>query len=327
MQFFVHKIIFLCALLFLSPAGAQDTTDYPFCQPHFQLQTQQELSRIYTQKAIPHGLPQRIQYFSQQFLDKPYTWTTLGEGKAAQYDQAPLYRFDTFDCQTYVETVLALSLADSATTFKPCINRIRYANGKIGYIQRHHFTSPDWNEFNQQQGLLKDITTTFRDSRHHAIAHYADTLIEPAKWIQHFQSDKIRLCHAKSQESTTRLKQLKELSKALPVKSSHIAYLPIERLTAKNTDSQFILDQIPNGAIIEIVRPNWDLTQAIGTHLNVSHIGFAIREQDDLYFYQASSLSHNVYKSLLVDYLISMLSQPTIKGINVQIVLPSDLCK
>lgn len=330
MQFPLRKILLLSGTLSLlsTVSWAIPPALYPFCDPQHQQKTKQALDKIYGSDAdsIPTSLPNRIQYFSHLFLGKPYALTALGEGSHGKFDQAPLYRFDAFDCQTYVETVLALALSDSPSHFKHCMKTIRYAHGKIDYVQRHHFTSPDWNELNQQQGYLRDITTTFLDQNQNSNVRYAETIIHPANWYQHFKQDKIRLCSATSAEAEDKLHQLQHLGKFLPAKISRLPYLPIEALITKDKNSQYLLDQIPSGAIIEIVRPNWDLTQAIGTHLNVSHIGFAIREHGKLYFYQASSLTNKVCKSLLIDYLISMRSQPTIKGINIQIVLPSSAC-
>ncbi|MGV3740500.1 MAG: N-acetylmuramoyl-L-alanine amidase-like domain-containing protein [Gammaproteobacteria bacterium] len=322
MQFFQRRYklkIFglLCLLAKLSYANK--ITTYPFCESKFRQQTETAVQKIYTKTTTPTYLPARIQYFSQLFLNKPYALTALGEGRNAEFDQGPLYRFDAFDCLTYVETVLALAFSDSAAQFKQRINHIRYEHGKIGYLQRHHFTSPDWNTFNQQQGLLQDITEKLVDQNHHPIALYAQTTIDQANWYQHFNQDKIRLCGATEEVNQQRLQQLRKMGQPLPNKQSRIAYIPIKALTGKDKNSQFLLDQIPSGAIIEIVRPNWDLTQIIGTHLNVSHIGFAIREHGDLYFYQASSLENKVFKIPLADYLISMLSSPTIRGINIQV--------
>lgn len=328
MQFSCKKLFQTCSLLAaLSSLGvAQGTPEYPFCEHRSYAQTQQSLQILYDTPGTPASLTDRIEYFSRLFLHKPYALTALGEGKKGKFDQAPLYRFDVFDCQTYVETILALAFTKSAPQFKRCINNIRYAQGKVDFLQRHHFTSPDWNENNQELGLLKDITNTIVDREHHAIARYAQARIDPANWYQHFAQNKIRLCHTSDAVAKQRLQELRQLGSRLPQKYSRIAYIPVAPLLTKDQNSQYLLDQIPNGAIIEIIRPNWDLTQIIGTHLNVSHIGFAIREKTVLYYYQSSSLASEAYKIPLVDYLISMQDQPSIQGINIQIALANQHC-
>lgn len=81
-----------------------------------------------------------------------------------------------------------------------------------------------------------------------------------------------------------------------------------------------IINQIPNGAIIEIVRPNWDLYKIIGTNMNVSHLGFVVWENNKPYFIHASSDKLMVVKTSLIDYLKNAKKNPTIKGINIQII-------
>jgi hypothetical protein len=91
----------------------------------------------------------RAEVFSAQFLGKPYLLGALGEGITAPYDQFPLYRTDAFDCETFVDTVLALTFSNGFNQFKQCINEIRYREGKPSYISRNHFAELDWNQNNQ----------------------------------------------------------------------------------------------------------------------------------------------------------------------------------
>ncbi|MCR9192918.1 MAG: DUF1460 domain-containing protein [Gammaproteobacteria bacterium] len=294
-----------------------------FCAAGFHSKTKQQLRQIYS-KAPNHAhttMTDRITYYSDLFLNKPYILTSLGEGPNGEFDQAPLYRFDGFDCQTYVETVLALAQSDTPQHFQFCLRHIRYQEGHIDYIQRHHFTAPDWNNDNQKLGFLEDVTLRILDKNHHRVARYAKTTIEPAAWYQHFTTSQIRLCTTGSPQ-----KQLQQLQK----RTQHLAnttfsqpYIPTETLL--NDDS--LLPQIPNISVIEIVRPNWDLTRAIGTHLNVSHLGIAIREHGVLYFYQASTIGKKVQKAPLIDYLKHIQDSPTIRGIHIQRILPSTFCQ
>lgn len=268
-----------------------------------------------------------IAYFARIFLNKPYTLTALGEGHNGQFDQAPLYRVDTFDCQTYVETVLALALTHSLPNFKRCLQKIRYHSKQAGYTTRNHFMSPEWNEYNHKQGFIKDITLSLKNKYHHPVAKYAKATIDIPNWYQHFGIDKIRRCQTTPNEAKRYLQTLKQLGQHLPKKTSRVAYIPFTALfDTKGNPNMFLFDQIPSGAIIEIVRPNWDLTKLIGTHLNITHLGFAIREEDVLYFYQASSVFGKTSKSSLIDYLISIQSSPSIKGISIQKVLSATSC-
>lgn len=263
----------------------------------------------------------RIEWFSAQFKEKPYLLGALGEGPNARYDQFPRYRMDAFDCDTYVTTVLSLVMGDSLDSFRHNLSLIRYKNGKVSYLYRNHFTSIDWNQNNQKRGLLKDITLNIKDKKDKKVALYANALINKSSWYAHMSTPTIRLQQANPTEQRKRLDELKTKGKALNSTTSKIPYIPLSALF--NNDKQpdlYLFSQIPNGAIIEIVRPNWDLREKLGTALNVSHLGFAIWINDTLYFRQASSQFHKVVDVPLIDYLKEALKSPTIKGINIQIV-------
>ncbi len=71
--------------------------------------------------------------------------------------------------------------------------------------------------------------------------------------------------------------------------------------------------------MVVIVRPNWDIRDRIGTHLNISHLGFAIKDsqQNDLHFLHATSEKQLVVRETLGSYLQRQLSIPTIRGIEI----------
>jgi hypothetical protein len=123
-------------------------------------------------------------------------------------------------------------------------------------------------------------------------------------------------------EKSRRLALLKKSGSHLLQTVSTIDYIPLTALfNNKDQANKDILAQIPNGAIIEIVRPNWDLEQQIGTHLNVAHLGFGIWHNSILMFRSASSRYNRVVDEPLIEYLRQMRTSPTIKGINIQIVI------
>jgi len=78
---------------------------------------------------------------------------------------------------------------------------------------------------------------------------------------------------------------------------------------------------------MEIVRPNWNLQDKIGTNLHISHLGFIIWQDNQPYFRHASSESKKVVNVSLKSYLKDMLKSPTIKGVNIQIVPFDDLAQ
>lgn len=266
--------------------------------------------------------PNRLEQISAFFLGKPYLLGALGEGMSGEYDQFPLYRADAFDCLTFVETVLAIALTDDLNSFKRKINHIRYQGGKVSFITRNHFTDLDWNSNNQRLDILKDITQTLHDQQGKLVFETAIAEINKPAWYQQFTAQRIRLANFNSAEQERRLQALKKLGQRLMTQTASIHYIPLSVLfDAKGNSNDYLFQQIPNGAIVEIIRPNWDLTRVIGTHLNVSHLGFTFWRDGVLIFRNASTIQGHVVDQPLVDYLLDAFQSPTIKGINIQTVL------
>lgn len=288
-------------------------------------QANNSISALYhTLNRMPNtSMPARIDWISSQFKGKPYVLGSLGEGPNARYDQFPRYRTDAFDCDTYVNTVLSIALADSLPTFKECLQFTRYQKGKVSYLNRNHFTSIDWNKNNQQRGLLKDITLSITDENNKPVAQIAHAMIDKANWYATKDLSTIRMQKGNKAEQEKRLAELKQKSKNLKTTPSDIAYIPLTALFDQNDHpNKQLFDQIPQGAIIEIIRPNWNLRKEIGTNLNVSHLGFAIWKNKQLFFRQASSKLGGVVDVPMSEYLKEAKDSPTIKGFNVQVMIP-----
>lgn len=281
------------------------------------------ISQLYHSQILKptSNISARIAYFSAQFLELPYLLGALGEGFHAKYDQYPLYRTDAFDCETYVDTVIALARAHDLNEFKHEIRQVRYKDGHVSFVNRNHFTCLDWNQNNQRAGLVKDITTTFHDKQGQHVAQIAQAIIDKPRWYQNFPSTRVRINNASKALRAQRLVELKQEGHHLSRTTSTTPYIPLSALfNQAGEPNQHLFDQIPSGAIIEIVRPNWDLEQQIGTRLNVSHLGFAIRENGKLMFRAATSINQRILDVSLISYLRETLKSPTIKGINIQIV-------
>jgi hypothetical protein len=170
--------------------------------------------------------------------------------------------------------------------------------------------SIDWNVENQQNKIVRDVTCEIVDEKNDLIFLFAEGEIDKPNWF---------LKKAEN-ETIARKKLLQIYSKNSVKKIVRISYLPLEKLFDDNkTPIDFIFNQILHASIIEIVRPNWNLKDKIGTNLHVSHVGFAIRKKSgELFFRHASSENKCVVEIALSDYLKNMLESPTIKGINIQ---------
>jgi hypothetical protein len=152
---FVAIVLFGCA------------TDYGLAQQRVDVQGvsySQEDVRIFDEfvRRMQHKKPlptnELIIEAAKFFIHTPYVAGTL-EGDSERLT----VNFREFDCTTFVETVIALSLTlqESTPTFERFCDRlrlIRYRNGMVNdYTDRlHYFT--DWIHENQRTGLVKDVT-------------------------------------------------------------------------------------------------------------------------------------------------------------------------
>jgi len=101
-------------------------------------------------------LNDRLVNDTQPFIDAPYLLSPLGEG--AGVDADPRIRFDAFDCTTFVETALALVLAQDLDDARVILDHIRYRRGEPSYAGRRHFPEAEWIPELTHAGLLADIT-------------------------------------------------------------------------------------------------------------------------------------------------------------------------
>lgn len=253
------------------------------------------------------------------FLSGPYRDGPLGEGKNGRFDSEPLYRTDTFDCQTFVETALALALSKDLKEFQTTVKKVRYRNGQISFLKRNHFVSLDWNKNNEELGFIKDITRTIVDKNNKPIAKLAQTTIDKPSWHQHLTAADIELASNVSPKlRRARLSELQSLADSLRVEQAKVWYLPLTSLFTKDGKAnEFLLKQIPLGAIIQIVRPDWNVKDSIGTNINVSHLGVTVGSENELMFRSASEPYKRVINVPIVRYLRRYLKDATVGGISV----------
>ncbi|MBN2798429.1 MAG: DUF1460 domain-containing protein [Deltaproteobacteria bacterium] len=101
----------------------------------------------------------RMEAVSRPMLGQPYRSDPLGEGEG--YDPDPPARYDVWDCLTFVEEVLALSLAGDPAHAASVRTSLRYGDRTPSYATRHHFMELQWLPEAQAQGWLVDTTRTY----------------------------------------------------------------------------------------------------------------------------------------------------------------------
>jgi hypothetical protein len=260
----------------------------------------------------------RVHWISAFFLGKPYLANALGEGPAGVFDQNPLYRTDAFDCVTFVNTVLALAMGTDIPTFRHYLLRLNYYDSLPQYEKRYHFMSVDWNVQNAKWGVVTDMTPRMKNDQGAPIYKIATAMIDRPNWFRHRASADIKLIRPIAAEKVIALvRQLQQKAVTVCVEKNELPYLPLSVLLPQGQVNEKLFAQIPQGAIVEIVRPAWDLRDKIGTHLQISHLGFVFWIENQLIFRHAAS-TKGVMDVPLTTYLQQVcLPIETIKGIHV----------
>lgn len=126
------------------------------------------------------SLAERLRLVSDPFLGAPYAVSPLGEGVAQSPDPDPTMRFDAFDCTTFVETTIALALADNLDDARSLLDHLRYRRGEREFLARRHFPEAEWLPELTALGFLTDITRSIGTDDVNA----ARKVLNPAVWAQ-----------------------------------------------------------------------------------------------------------------------------------------------
>jgi hypothetical protein len=226
---------------------------------------------------------------SARFLGMPYMESPLGEGAGAETDDDPLWRFDAFDCVTFVETALALSIADGQEGFEKAMNAIRYKDGEISFLARNHFMNPDWIENNAR--LVRDATAGIAKAAG-VEALTRRTVIDRKSWF--------RKAHGIEADF-----EPQEVS---------LAYISIADILAAKEKFARAIDA---PMIANIVVEDAGAAAKYGTDNDIAHTGFLIPAGKALIFRHASSRAGKVADADFFDYIKSLRKHKKHIGVNV----------
>lgn len=202
--------------------------------PVLQLSDQQLDARISETHRLP--FPDRIDALSKLFLGAPYGELPLGDG--AGPEPGPRWRLDAVDCQTYVETVMAMANARNLDEAKSVLDDIRY-KGPPSFINRNHFTEAQWLPSNTEKGYLTDEvpaidgrapteTLTLRKeqwSKVPALKRLADAGVPDGKFLVRYLPMSELRKHVKSIVPGTILMVVREGDPSRVVRISHMGFV------------------------------------------------------------------------------------------------------
>ena len=256
-----------------------------------------------------------MHFFISAFLDVPYKQISYQFNPQTLFQRLTFlnnehdfkYSLDGVDCLTYVEMVLALWQASGAENFsefqkvfEESLASVQYYNGIKSFFSRNHFMSKDWIPNNSTK--VEDFTTQLPYSW-----QMAEAIITPTSWLKkHNVLEDIEI------NDLTLDDFKKENQLFFEEQTAQVPYIPIETVISRHDK---ITKELPEICIVTIVRPNWALKDKIGTNLNISHLGFLVKDENQLYFFHAN-IDNKVVKVLFSDYLLDCLKIETIRGFN-----------
>ena len=208
----------------------------------------------------------RTLHFAKQMLGVPYVAGTLDKNE----EEKLVVSVDELDCTTFVETVLALTIADNRGEenfegFKQALMHVRYKDGILnGYISRLHYFS-DWIRNNEQMGFVKECTSETSCAQKQAL------------WLNFMSTHSDSYLPMKKDASL--VKEMASLEKEW--QGVEVSYIPKECL---NLPPDAL--KIKNGDILAIT------TNIKG--LDVVHVGFAFWRGQKLHLLHASSIAKKV---------------------------------
>ncbi len=209
--------------------------------------------------------PQRVLAASALLLGTPYEKEPLGEGQPKHPN--PRLRLDRMDCQTFVETAIALGQGQTEPELRAALDDLRYG-GQPDYENRNHFMMSQWLPRNIEKGYLRDLTRTlFPD------APTATKVVTVASW------------------STRQPKTIQLPADKVPLGTHELAYVPIEQITAAES-------RIPTGTLLVWVRAN-------SAHYpdRVTHLGFLVRQGDRTFLRHESDVYHRAVDEPLAHFI------------------------
>ena len=292
----------------------------------------------------------KIDVISQFFLGKSYDSPVLGEGEGS-YQNLPLYRFDKFDCTTYVETVLALANSIDMDDFERHIRQIRYKDGSVSFVARNHFPSSDWIPNNVKAGYVNDATSQLASEAH--IINTASSIIDKKVWYEklhraqldaylnstfHIAERTITLPYLRYENIFLQVennylkkevnlqkemlqKDFKKLKAYDKHKQENVLREDLKELDyfykrATSKINKTLLSRMPRVSVLNLLRFD-DLNDENEAFENVFLQGFVIRKDNDYVLRHASSFSRKVVEVQIEEALEIYLIDPTIGGANI----------
>jgi hypothetical protein len=224
---------------------------------------------------------ERVAYWAQNLTPELVARLLSLPSRPSIQDLAPLIPA-SFDCTTFVETVMALARSSSSNEFYRRLLDLRYHGQGTGFFDRNHFPEADWIPNNVASGAVSDITTSVAQSA--GIETKVESKrINRASWF-----------HAQLQKGAfPGLGSVEPADSWRTPASVQLPYLPVDQV------EQFA-KHLPQGSIVNIVRSDNPKQWVLITHQAV-----VVREGGVAYL-RHSTRDGRIHTTPLVSYLKSL---------------------
>ena len=241
------------------------------------------------------------QILQPPWVGVPYMSHPLGEGmgSSGDWDKQVRYRTDGFDCQTYVETVLAWQSVDNQCDWHCQLDKIRYGGQSANYKHRLHFTSWQWNPAMIRQHYVEAIMDAV-DTQAHVHSHVIATTLTPRAWA-------IRQLTALTHVQALSLEESQDIQRYAqywPEQASTMVSVWYQSDVMEDTQLQSAwVAALPDVSVVEWVTPNPQYFKAlVDTPLDVVHMGFLLKHDGHLVLLHASSLQKEIVSEDFMAY-------------------------
>jgi hypothetical protein len=214
----------------------------------------------------------------------------LGEGFGLDPD--PLISTTKFDCTTFVEVVLAISLSKKEGLIIQNLNQIRYKDGKVSYYNRNHFMVSDWIPENIKSGLISpDLMNNVFPKE---ALKRGRRRLNKTTWFFHRVIDLLDKKGKGPKEIIATLGEVPESNG----RKEEINFL-IANYFRDNTGKMYSM--LPKVSVIMFIRNMPNIPTL------VTHMGLLVKEDSKLYLYHAPRRRPwRVLRELLEDYFKEM---------------------
>jgi hypothetical protein len=208
---------------------------------------------------------QRTLAASALLLGTPYAKEPLGEGDARHPE--PRLRLDRMDCQTFVETAIALGEAVDEAQLRAALDDVRYGSTPA-YDNRNHFMMSQWVPRNTAKGYLRDVTAElFPDAK------VASKVVTAQSWAARWP------------------KTIQLPPDKVPLGEHRLAFVPLAEISAAQ-------ERIPAGTLLVWVR-----AESPRYPDRVTHLGFLVRNGDQVFLRHESDVYHRVVDEPLAHFI------------------------